>query len=570
MGKRSLVILDINHIKNYVFATDKLKEIRGASSALDRLNRQDMRDIAKDVDPNAQLIFANGGAGLFEVDTGEADKFGMKVQQKFKERTAGSATITYTIQELPDRAINDSKAKIKDELAMMRYKLREAKNCPADTIVLPSHPFMRPCSSCGIEYAEDDGGSSLQDRDEQDALFCASCQKKRREDIGVKESIDYYVGTQPVKKPGHIESPLWQEVIRILHDTDYHIPKGTQRPGDFNDFRNFGNAKDYIGLIYADGNGMGSTIEELDTRPEIHDFAKAVHTSIYKSVCDAIREHLPVWEGINQESGEEEHLFQFDLLLLGGDDLVIVTPASSAMDVALTTAKRFNELTRGWGPAGKGYTLSVGVILAPIKYPFGLLQELAETTLKAAKKGRGTKEEQEKRKKQSISTYGETSINFMVVSGSTSHDFDKVYKKMSSNKKDVTFYATLRPYSVEELEFLLTAIRNGRKHSLGRTKLHQLREAILKMNLTTSVGESLALLRNWRERQREFVYKYLYESGKHLQEQHEDIEKPGTLFPRVTFPWFADGDNAYRTSLLDFVELYDFVASEGDSGTEDR
>jgi len=41
------------------------------------------------------------------------------------------------------------------------------------------------------------------------------------------------------------------------------------------------------------------------------------------------------------------------------------------------------------------------------------------------------------------------------------------------------------------------------------------------------------------------------------------------LFPRVTFPWFADGDNIYRTSLLDFVELYDFVASEKDSGTED-
>src|SRR5581483_7095612 len=118
------------------------------------------------------------------------------------------------------------------------------------------------------------------------------------------------------------------------------------------------------------------------------------------------------------------------------------------------------------------------------------------------------------------------------------------------------------------MDFLLDAIRNGKKKSLGRTKLHQLREAVLKMNLTTSVGESLALLRNWHQNQREFIYEHVYRLGGRYQEQHKDIEKPGTLFPRVTFPWFADGDNTYRTSLLDFVELYDFVASEGDSGTE--
>jgi hypothetical protein len=39
LGK-SLVAMDTDHIKQYVFATDKLKEIRGASSILDRLNRE--------------------------------------------------------------------------------------------------------------------------------------------------------------------------------------------------------------------------------------------------------------------------------------------------------------------------------------------------------------------------------------------------------------------------------------------------------------------------------------------------------------------------------------------------
>src|SRR6266567_4572259 len=460
VGKQSLVALDTDHIKQYVFATDKLKEIRGASSILDRLNRPGMQDIAKDVDQNAQLIFANGGAGLFEVDTDKADEFGKQVQQTFRERTAGSATITYVVQELPD-----GKAKIKDELAMMRYQLRAVKNCPEDIIILPSHPFMRPCSSCGIEYAEGDGGVGLHDPGEQDAIFCTSCQKKRWEDIGVKKSIDYYVGTQSVKEQGHIESPLWLGIIHTLGNIGYHIPKGTQRPGDFNDFRNFGKAKDYIGLIYADGNGMGRKIEELNTLPEIRDFAEAVDTSIYRAVCDAIKEHLPVWEGVNQESSEKEHLFPFDLLLLGGDDVVMVTSAAVAV-------------------------------------------------------------------------------------------------KVSGHKSEVAFYATLRPYTVEELDFLLNMIREGKKMGLGRTKLHQVREAVLQMNLTTSVYEGMALLRNWRSRQRDFVTQFVREMGWHYQKPHSDEEKPGTMFPRAIFPWFADGPDAYKTPLLDFVELYDFVAQE--------
>ena len=46
--RKSLVALDTDHIKGYVFGTDKLKEIRGASSLLDRLNRQVMRELMGD------------------------------------------------------------------------------------------------------------------------------------------------------------------------------------------------------------------------------------------------------------------------------------------------------------------------------------------------------------------------------------------------------------------------------------------------------------------------------------------------------------------------------------------
>ena len=553
MGKKSLVALDTDHIKQYVFATDKLKEIRGASSILDRLNREAMKAIAFRVSPDAKEVYANGGSGLFLVDSDKAHQFGQGVQQAYSKHSKGGASITYAVQELPDNIFEQGtdfpESDIKDELDMMRLLLREAKVRPSTLLTLPSHPLMRPCDACGVEYAVD----KSEDEDEQDALYCAICLEKRWEDRDVKLSIDDYVDKKPLK---HQESPLWSEVIHILREIGYNLPMGTQRPNDFNDFRNFGSSKDYIALIYADGNSMGVNSENQKKLRDLRDFAEEVDKAIYKAVCDAIKAYLPVWEGKNSESGKTEKLFPFDLLLLGGDDVVMVTPASNAMDVACTIAERFYKHT------GNKYTLSIGIVLAPIKYPFGLLQDLAESTLKYAKK--------EGAKRKSKSDYKDTFINFMTVTGSTSLDFNKVYKSLHTrDNKDVSFYATLRPYTVEEMRQLLHTIREGRKKALGRTKLHQVREAVLKMNLTTSVGEGVAILRNWREKQREFVMQHVFTVGNRYQEAYRNPDKPDTLFPRVTFPWFADGPKRYRTSLLDFVELYDFVAQEGgDDDTE--
>ncbi len=72
----------------------------------------------------------------------------------------------------------------------------------------------------------------------------------------------------------------------------------------------------------------------------------------------------------------------------------------------------------------------------------------------------------------------------------------------------------------------------------------------------------MAVLRNWRARQREAVVNQVYKFGGRYQMQYSDTENPATMFPCVTFPWFADGKDTYRTFLLDFVELYDFVARE--------
>jgi len=559
----SLIAFDTDHIKSYVFGTDKLKEIRGASSILDRLNRDRMLHEASTHHIRVEPIFTNGGAGLFLVDKEGAEDFGHFVQNAYLDETKGRASITYVVQRLPAKIENLSIEEIKkedlgDTLELLRYRLHNAKNNPSELIAITSHPFMHPCDSCGTAYAE----KEITQPPDEAGLYCMSCMEKRKEDGKVKNHILDKI-SRIARSEQSSSIYLWDRILEQLKGLGYALPEGTQPPNDFNEFRLFTEAKEYIGLIYADGNNMGAKQDDLKKLVDVEDFAKEVDDAVHRAMCQAIKDHLPVVERPSGKQDETIRFFPFDILMIGGDDIMLVTDAAKAMDVALTIAREFRGLTNN------KYTLSVGVILAPIKYPFGLLLDMAETTLKFAKKAGA--DARIKAKREGVKEFDDTRINFLTVAGSSRNNFNAVYNSVYHAKdkdKNTEFFASLRPYDPDKLAFLLDVIRQGHIMNLGRTKLHQVREAILKKNLTTSVTEGLMVLRNWREKQRNYVTKQVYSMAGQYQLARSNTQDPGSLFPRVTFPWFADGEtkdglSVYRTSLLDFVELYDFVSREG-------
>ena len=571
--QKSLVALDTNHLKDYIFKTDVLKEIRGAGSILDRLSRVTMVDIARQ--SSADLIYAYGGAGLFLIDEDKADVFGKKIQRAFLDTSRGGSSITYAVQHLPtDGSESVEKLMMYDfrrELTLIRYKLREEKDHADRILALPAHPFLRPCDACGLEYAEereaDRGGP---------CFYCAGCKEKRDEDERVKERIERVIralreGRSRKTPPPATEAMtarqrfLWDRILFSLEKTEYkHLfDSGQQipeRPDDFTLFRRFSHAKEYLGLIYADANTIGAKIEALTTLSEVKDFAASIDQAIHAATFSAIESELPI-SIVPGEQTDKAMLFPFEVLLLGGDKVMLVTDASRAMDVALALGQEFRRFTKN------KHSLSVGVVLAPGNYPFGLLLDLVESTLKFAKK-------KSAEVRASLPNEDDTSINFMTVASGSLNSFDAIYNKMYHKiHKDTEFYATLRPYTPDKLKYLLNSIREGNRLNLRRSRLHQLRDAVVKMNLTQSVFDGLAILRNWREAERRLIVGHVYQFGGLYQMSYSNAHDPIKGFPRITFPWFADDTPGkksekeravYRTSLLDFVELYDFVSTKGE------
>ena len=602
----ALLALDTDHIKGYVFGTSKLKEIRGASSRIDHLNRvrmdQRAQEIARQGECTATKIYACGGSCLFLIESDQAEelagKLGREIQQLYRRETGGGASISFAVQPVPYTGTDnimeveelDGDVTMQDVLKLLSWRLRLAKDTPhmgqsqlgsvrADegkegeeqdelreddgeegeiqeersqqggtrnmenpfVLAVPFHALLRFCESCGVNYAED-MPPDLDSPGEQEGPYCYTCIEKRAEDKTVKMRME-----KRALEELDSDRTLWGRILRTLYGSRSTFPSSIpKRPEDFEAIGDASSSKNYLGLIYADANGMGKAMADKKKLREVKEFAERVDDAVFEAMGTALKAHFPL-------NGET---FPFDILLVGGDDIVMVTPAQKALEIAYRLVESFQKLVHP-------YTLSIGVVLAPVKYPFNLQYQLVNEVLKAAKMGDST------RTAGDGNAWEEAYINFVAVTGSTSLSYAKVYAGMTSipdQQEGDGFYATMRPYPLPRFGWLIEQLREGNEHRLGRTKLHQLREAILKRNRTTTILESLMILGNWRksgkkegETDAEFIKKMVLEFDKRgVQEKRQE----------TLFPWYHDREmstatmRAYRTPLLDFVELYDFVSPQ--------
>jgi len=487
----SLLAFDTDRIKDYVFATDTLREIRGASALLDELNRGEMAQEVTAADPSAWTVYANGGSGLFVIDEDSVAEAQGRVARRYRERSRGAASITGVSVPLP-AAFDPKKDKVVEFTRQLQYALRLAKDVPPDALSLPTLPFLRPCDSCGEQPAaasEPNFGDPI--------LICEACRERRRQNDG-----------------------LWER-LRAGGAPD-GIP-----PDDFGQLGELSRPRGYLGLLYADGNGMGKIVAGIRTLPELQRFATGADAALTGATADAISTHLPPRNG----SVPCQPLF------LGGDDLVMVTGADSALRVAITLAEQFSE--RSQQETGHRLTLSVGVIIAHARFPFRILLRIAESALKFAKQAGASRKLADR-----------TLVNFLVISSANHLDFDSYYHEslaVPAASGRPALLRTLRPYAPAELRRLLNtavALRtapHGRIQALGECPYLSRQRAIL---------EGLTILHRWRAEA---------QGGARVREVQAvldlvDAAGPGTSL----FPWRSE-PNEWRTPVLDLAEVFEFA-----------
>lgn len=545
---RFLVVIETQRVKGYLFASPILRETRGASLLLDKLNRDETRKLLGRY-LSHECIYLGGGSGrlLFDSESA-AESFAREVRQLYEDRTTSARVSVEVLPRLENELMSDWIARGVCE--SQKNKLARAEPHP-----IIAGRWIRPCSSCGKEAAEVVPPPDIQGSHS----LCSSCLKKRQEIFSfyqdVKANWDLNV---PLPLLSSMQAQWPNQILTTLSERiEAESGSGTRilLPQDFDQIGTESKPSNYIGFIYADGNRMGEVIKNIGKLFPADEscieayraFSEIVDQSTRAAAVEAVLKHVGAREATTK-AGEPSRYIPAEFVLAGGDDLILVVPGHTALPVAATFLEQFQKRTRelqqAWGEklpspfAPEGLTSSAGVVLAHSTYPASQLMDIAGDLMKLAKR------------KSADLARGDTAtaiqtgtLDFIVLHESGSEKIKERRKsEYRTHNAGINASLTERPYTASGTLMLLEQIRALKESNVPRNKIKAL-YPVLFQGILQAQFDGLRL----KER--------LKASGS--LEPDSPLERLVSDLNR--FPFREETVDHWSTPLTELIEIYDFV-----------
>ena len=506
MSIASLALLDVNRIKDFIFAAPYLREIRGSSRLLAQFNDPDQ--VKKSLDQkHGKLLYAGGGSVLARFPSKyDADEFIRAEHQRLEAKTRGGATLTGISCEI---GADDFGLAVLNAQAQLRFA-KSSRSLPT------RHPIsflLKPCQSCGERPSQEYNETKKRH-------VCIVCDLRIAEG-GLVEARELYSRFRE-GFPTEAKSK-WQSA---------------HNPADLESLA--ATSKNYIGLIRADGNALGNRIKHL---AEIGDeglfgaFSEKCRQVTEDSILMALRKAYPE----PRRTRGPGMIFPFEFVLLGGDDLQLIVTGDKAIHIANVFCEEFTLRMRDFAIEARrpnlAVSMSAGVVFAQSSYPISSLDRLGEQLLRSAKA--------RSRRDSPVSIL--PTVDFMVVTSSLIGDLASIRRQYVKQRHCFT----RRPYSLPELNLLTTAITkmkytNAPAKPFPHNKLQTLRDLFFPFQGPRSARLDYDVLQL------------------RLSDEHREMLKlAASLEAECDGPWrdVEDPSLGYDcdTSLADVVELYEFV-----------
>ncbi len=640
-GKRRIALIygGATKIKDYVFEAPKLPEIRGASALLDWVNEVELPRLWDAHKPKEfaekGIVYASGGNILAFAPASKGQSLATDIERCYTEQTLtansvavyetfgllelryGRNPLSYWVEEFEEHWKNPELQPI-----LAQYYYGNAKDTPADRFYrrkafgelvavlatkfnrrrdekayageprnvpfYPMIPWAEKCDSSDIRPAVWSGtiGDEAAPRQmsEPSARKRAVGQAVKRDEARTtrwfREAFKHW------QVPSDLQSweQQWDQHLEDVQDSAYaqefkrltaagHSIKPPQDLGEIGQASSPGR---YVGIIYADGNNVGRLIATQKTPQEYHDNSLILRNAAKNAVFCALAKHLTP-KHVRTGKNQDRWMHPFEILAIGGDDLILIVPGDKAFDVALTIGLEFEQRLAGDLPvlhdalsateykqrysAGTpvirdNYTpsigLSAGVIVAQENTPIFFLRDLVEELLKKAKS----------LAKQNVKQgYFGGAVDFMVLKSITMVTDDiKTFREAGLGDGDVRKdeplrRLTARPYTWHEFAGLLETIRELKKANVPRSQLYRIRRVMQEETQHSTIASTMEYLYTRVRMRRTLADK--------LQEVIEQNWRAGTLTSnnnRLSIPpWLPLGRQSWETIWPDLIEAYDMT-----------
>ena len=530
MSERALVLFDADHIKDYVFATGRLKEIRGASELVRRLTDAD-RLIETftgyqlthwHTDGPARIIYAAGGAGaILFADPQQAHDFCRDLEARYQEQTI-SATLTAVAEPVADTSLKE------EEAAQRRAAraLARRKASKPQIRALPGGGLLRFGATDRLYPAE----VQLRDPDGEQLLLSEESARKRK-----------YNRTYRRELP---QRTFWKAFIDVLPAERHSNWDG--QPSESQDLGSIGDQarpSGYVAFIHLDGDGVGRALRSVVQKGGLIDYRhfsqaldKAAQRATAESLGAAYSNHTPR-RSKRKTDGWPDIELPFELITIGGDDVMLICTADQGLRVAQMISTRFGELVNHY-LVQHGIELqpplsaSAGVVIAQSSLPIVQLQERAYELLKNAKKRRAAEH-----------AGSQGFLDFQIVTTPSLDRISQLRRHGYQGDDDARF--TRRPYRCDQAGTLLNlAAKLAALPEFSNSKRADLYTACAGNRMQATLDVLTVVLRLPAD-ERSALFDAL--------QQLESMSYFPFTYER------AGGSMQYRTALLDLLEVMEFI-----------
>ena len=605
---RFLVSIETVKIKDFIFSTNKLKLIRGASYLLDYMNQvevprilekyglkykakelvNEIYDISNDdeffkqVDEkiddaiDKRILYIGAGNAKFLVDSKETAKNICKEIKEIYKSLAPSAKVVAEYYEIKENE------KIWDGIDELAQKTAEKKSegFPVLNIDLP---FAVKCDLSGTEAAvvsyksidEDlekieihrSGKGSDNDKQVEDTITAIkNVIKEGKLNISEESAVKIKYSNKMIKDDVN-EIGFYSIIKKALKD-DIHLNT---------EIENYAVGDSFIGFIYSDGDGLGDflkNVKKVYTTEEkylkfMRKFSVILDRNTKYVLKEVIKEMYENGKFIKKKPISKEEKIEKSIigefLIVGGDDVCAVFPADLALEISYKFQKQFeekmkkfteNENRNNEEKNTENITSSCGVVIAKDKTP---MFKLFEQGLKLQKLAKGKRyNENQKRKKDAVKT---GYIDFQVIGSEGNVDLKeyrkKWYDKFDKEKNENKLHISKRPYSINKLDEeisesiykLIENVKKLKKENFPNTKIRYIYD--LKKDETKTDNEKIMESINILSKMSGEDIKILNDLWGIMDKMKLDFESGNEKFKELF-------DN-----IFDILEIYDFIQEDG-------
>ncbi|WP_314394499.1 hypothetical protein [Leptotrichia shahii] len=612
---RVLVSIETVKIKDFIFSTNKLKLIRGASYLLDYMNQVEVPRILKkygleynskeivdeiynisddkeflekvdeeiDKTIDKRILYIGAGNAKFLVeDKDKAEKICKEIKEVYKA-LAPSAKVVAEYYEIKE---NEEIWTAIDELAQKTAE-KKSEGFPMLNIDLP---FAVKCDLSGTEPAvvswkniESDlknikihrsGVGSDDDKQVEDTITAIrNVIKKDNMKISEESAVKIKYSNKMIKDD--VNEIGFYSIIKKALNYDIHLNT---------EIDDYSVGDSFIGFVYSDGDGLGDFLKNVKkvytTEEEYLKFMRKFSVILDRNTKYVLKEVIKKMyndkkfvkkKPISKEEKIEKSIIG-EFLIVGGDDVCAVFPADLAIEISYEFQKEFEKKMNGFTKIEneknekknpENITSSCGVVIAKNKTP---MFQLFEQGLKLQKSAKAKRYQENKNREGEVRT---GYIDFQVIGNEGNVDIKgyrkKWFDKFDNKKNENKLHISKRPYSInkidddvsESIDKLIENVKDLKKENFPNTKIRYIYD--LKKDETKTDNEKIMESIN-------ILSKMSTEEIQVLNELWGIKDKMNLSFENENknekFKEFFD-------NIFDVLEIYDFIQKDESSSEKE-